>query len=486
MNELSLRSRLDGLLALPVETEWVEFKHNNADPVQIGEYLSALSNAAVLHEQRRAWMAWGIRDSDHAVVGTTFQPRRSKVGNQDLEGWLTTQTFPRVDFRIHEFEYEAGIPVVLFEIIPCWHTPVRFGDHEFIRVGSTKRRLKDYPEKERDLWARFRRTPFEKSVCAENISGAKVLELLDYPALFDLLALPLPEGRSGILEKLVQERFIEEAGPDSFHITNLGGILFAKKLTDFEPLSRKAVRVIVYKGRNRVHTIREQAGGKGYANGFEGLVRYTNEQLPANEVLGEAFRREVRMFPEIAIRELVANALIHQDFTVTGDGPKIEIFDDRVEITNPGRPLIDPLRFVDEPPQSRNEHLAALMRRMNICEERGSGIDKALFAIELHQLPAPEFRVTDLHTVATLFAAMPLNRMEKSDRVRACYLHACLRRVSNEFMTNESLRIRLGLPDKDYPKASRIIRDTIETGLVKPHDPGNRNRKHAKYLPFWA
>lgn len=486
MTQLTLQSRLDTLCALPAETEWVEFKHNNADPEVIGEYLSALSNSAVLYNQARAWLVWGVRDGDHAIVGTSFQPRRAKVGNQDLEGWLTTQTYPRLDFRIHEFEYRPGIPVVLFEIVPCWHTPVRFKDHEFIRVGSTKRRLKDYPEKERELWERFRRTPFEKAVCVDGVSGSRVLELLDYPSFFELLDLPLPEGRAGILEKFVQERFIAETGPDRFNITNLGAILFAKKLSDFDSLARKAVRVIIYKGTSRVETLREHTGAKGYANGFEGLIRYINEQLPANEVLGQAFRREVRMYPEIAIRELVANALIHQDFAVGGDGPKVEIFEDRVEITNPGRPLIDTLRFVDEPPQSRNEHLAGLMRRMNICEERGSGIDKTLFHIELHQLPAPDFRVTDLHTVAVLFASMPLQRMEKPDRIRACYLHACLKRVSNDVMTNESLRKRLDMPEKDYPKASRIIRETIEAGLVKPFDPDSKSRKHAKYLPFWA
>ena len=486
MTQLSLQSRLDSLCALPAETEWVEFKHNNADPEAIGEYLSALSNSAVLHDQARAWIVWGVRDGDHAVVGTDFEPRRARVGNQELEGWLSTQTYPRVDFRIHEFEYRPGVPVVIFEIIPCWHTPVRFKDHEYIRVGSTKRRLKDYPERERELWERFRRTPFEKAVCVDGVSGSRVLELLDYPSFFELLGVPLPEGRAGILEKFVQERFIAEVGPDRFNISNLGAILFAKKLSEFDTLARKAVRVIIYKGASRVETLREQPGSKGYANGFEGLIRYINEQLPANEVLGQAFRREVRMYPEIAIRELVANALIHQDFSVTGDGPKVEIFEDRVEITNPGRPLIDTLRFVDEPPQSRNEHLAGLMRRMNICEERGSGIDKTLFQIELHQLPAPDFRVTDLHTVAVLFASMPLQRMEKPDRIRACYLHACLKRVSNDVMTNESLRKRLDMPEKDYPKASRIIRETIEAGLVKPFDPDSKSRKHAKYLPFWA
>jgi ATP-dependent DNA helicase RecG len=486
VTDLALQSRLDSLLALPSETEWLEFKHNKADPDDIGEYLSALSNSAVLHDQQRAWLVWGVRDEDHAVLGTTFKPRQTKVGNQELEGWLATKLFPRLDFRIHEFDYGSSRPVVMVEIFPCWHTPVRFGDTEFIRVGSTKRRLKDYPEKERLLWDRFRRTPFEKAVCLENASGQRVLDLIDYPGMFELLGIPLPEGRSAILEKLVQERVVSREGSDAFDITNLGGLLFAKRLADFDSLSRKAIRVIVYKGTNRVEAIREQVGIKGYANGFEGLVRYINDQLPANEMLGQAFRSEFRMYPEVAIRELVANALIHQDLSATGDGPKVEIFSDRVEITNPGRPLIDPLRFVDEPPQSRNETLAALMRRMNICEERGSGIDKTLFEIELHQLPAPEFKVTDRHTVATLFSAMPLDRMEKRDRIRACYLHACLKQVSNGTMTNESLRQRLNLPDKDYPKASRIIRETIEADLVKAYDPSSKSRKHAKYLPFWA
>jgi len=70
--------------------------------------------------------------------------------------------------------------------------------------------------------------------------------------------------------------------------------------------------------------------------------------------------------------------------------------------------------------------------------------------------------------------------------MKPCYLHACLKRVSNDVMTNESLRKRLDMPEEDYPKASRIIRETIEAGLVKAFDPTSKSRKHAKYLPFWA
>ena len=282
------------------------------------------------------------------------------------------------------------------------------------------------------------------------------------------------------------EKIITEKGSAQYDIANLGAVLFAKRLSDFDTLARKAVRVIIYKGNNRIETIKEQAGAKGYAVGFEGLVDYINDQLPKNEQIGPALRKEVSMYPEIAVRELVANAIIHQDFASTGDSPMVEVFSDRIEITNPGTPLIDTLRFIDEPPQSRNEALAAFMRRLNICEERGSGIDKVIFQVEFFQLPPPEFLVTQKHTKAILFAPKELTKMDKKDKIRACYQHACLRYVSNDQMTNTSLRERFSIKDKNYPIASRIIADTIDAGLIKPYDPESTSRKHAKYVPFWA
>jgi ATP-dependent DNA helicase RecG len=122
--------------------------------------------------------------------------------------------------------------------------------------------------------------------------------------------------------------------------------------------------VIHYRGENRIETLHEQVGNRGYANGFEGLVGFINARLPHNEVLGTALRQDVPMFPEISIRELVANALIHQDFSQTGTGLMIEIFDRRLEITNPGIPLIETDRFLHSPPKSRNEAFASLMRHV--------------------------------------------------------------------------------------------------------------------------
>jgi predicted HTH transcriptional regulator len=247
-----------------------------------------------------------------------------------------------------------------------------------------------------------------------------------------------------------------------FDITNLGGIIFAKDLNSFDRIARKAIRVVVYNNANRVETIREQTGLKGYGVGFEGAMSFINNLLPENEIIDNALRKSVRLYPEIAIRELVANAIIHQDFTIRGTGPMIEIFSDRIEVSNPGIPLIDPLRFIDEPPQSRNEALASFLRRINICEERGSGVDKVIFQVEFNQLPAPEFSVTSNHTKATLFAHKDFAEMDKLDRIRACYQHACLRYVSNDFLTNKSLRERFSIAKKNHSMASRIIADTVE------------------------
>ncbi|WP_074307856.1 ATP-binding protein [Singulisphaera sp. GP187] len=167
----------------------------------------------------------------------------------------------------------------------------------------------------------------------------------------------------------------------------------------------------------------------------------------------------------------------------------VEIFADRLEISNPGEPLVDTLRFIDTPPRSRNEDLAALMRRMNICEEGGTGIDKVVAAIEAFQLPAPDFTAISTmqpgSTKATLYAYRKVTDMDSKDRIRAYYQHACLCYVSGKRMTNASLRERLGVEPQNYAAVSRIIRDTVAGGLVKAFDP-KTSKRFMTYVPFWA
>jgi ATP-dependent DNA helicase RecG len=484
-SEVNLDHLLKSLLALPAETEWVEFKHNNDAPEEIGEYLSALANSAALHGREAGYILWGVEDETKRLVGTTSNPRQKKIGNEELENWLAHLLSPRVDFRFYQTEHQ-GHRMVLLQVQPAVGCPVAFKGTEWIRVGSIKKKLKEHPGKEKELWRVLDRSCFETGVAIADVSGDEVLAKLDYPKYFELSTQALPANRSGILERLTLDRLVVPKGSDSFDITNVGAILFAKQLSQFEGLGRKAFRVIRYKGTNRVETEHEKPGVKGYAAGFEGLAGYINDQLPRNEVMGKALRKELRMYPERAIRELVANAMIHQDFGITGTGPMVEIFDDRLEVSNPGLPLIDTLRFIDHSPRSRNEVLADLMRRLGICEERGSGFDKVVFEIEFFQLPAPDIRIDATHTRIVLFAHQDLAKMDKRDKVRACYQHCCLSHVSNKVMTNTTLRERFKIAEQNYSIASRIIADTIEAKLIKQEDPTNKSKKLARYVPFWA
>lgn len=452
-------------------------------PEEIGEYCSALANGAALLEQPRAYQVWGIAN-DLSVTGTRFGPHIERFGNEPLENWIVRGLDPHLDLRFHETEID-GKRIVLLEIPAAAHQPVAWKGERYIRVGESKQRLRDYPEKERALWKVFDRSPFETGIAREHVSGADVLSLLDYPTFFQLLEVPLPSGSEGILSRLQYEKLILSESNGLYSISNLGVILLARQLDAFD-MSRKGVRVVIYKGVDRTETVREQAGARGYAAGFAGLLAFVNSQLPANEHIGQALRTELRMFPEIAIRELVANAMIHQDFTVPGTGPMVEIFTDRVEITNPGRPLMALDRLLDAPPQSRNDALGSLMRRLGICEERGTGIDKVLSAVEFYQLPAPDFRAMDLHFRVVLFAYRQLVDLTRDDRIRACYQHTALLHVMGQSMSNATLRKRFAIEDRNYATASRIISDTMESGMIKPFDPTNRSNKHARYVPYWA
>lgn len=326
---------------------------------------------------------------------------------------------------------------------------------------------------------------FEEQIAETGLSLDDIINRLDYDSYFQLSKRNLPDGKAAIQDILINEDLIKIESP-GLSITNLGGILFARKLDNFKTLRRKAVRVVVYRGNNRIEAIKEQEGGKGYAAGFEGLVKSIMDQLPTNEVIESAIRKQVEVYPEKAIREFVANALIHQDFSVTGSGVLVEIFSDRVEITNPGAPLVDTNRFIDTAPKSRNECLASLLRRLNICEERGSGIDRAIDAIEVYQLPAPKFIKGDEYTRIIIFAPVPLAKMDSDDRIRACYQHCCLHYVNNQIVNNQSVRKRFNISKNNHPMASRIIAETVESGLIKSANPDSQSKKFANYIPFWA
>jgi predicted HTH transcriptional regulator len=478
--EKARETLLRSLHPVPQELNELDWKSEiSPNSEKLAKHLSAFAN----HEDG-GFLAFGISDSGMPIglPNKEYSEIIKKIGNiarQNLD--------PEVCID-HSIQIINNIPILLIYIPESAQKPVCLKGKSiaeaYIRsAGQTRKMTRQEIRKAISKSSDF---CFEEQLAATKISSDDVIKMIDFISYFELLNQSLPATRDSIIEKLISEKIVNKTN-DYYNITNLGAILFAKNLNDFPGLIRKAVRVVIYEGNNRLKTIKEQQGIKGYASGFEGLVKYINDQLPTNEIIEQALRKEVKVYPEIAVRELVANCLIHQDFYEIGAGPMVEIFSDRIEITNPGRPLIHTLRFIDYPPKSRNEMLASFMRRLKICEERGSGIDKVITSVEIFQLPAPDFIVIENNLKAILYAPKHLTKMDKEDRIRACYQHCCLKYVSGgEKMSNSSLRQRFNISDKNYPMASRIIAETLEAGLIKLADPNSKSKKYAFYLPFWA
>ena len=164
----------------------------------------------------------------------------------------------------------------------------------------------------------------------------------------------------------------------------------------------------------------------------------------------------------------------------------IEIFEDRIEISNPGRLLpskkID--RLIRTTPESRNEILAAAFRRYNICEERGSGFEKAVAAIEIYGLPPLKFENLENSFRVTMYMPKKFAEMTQAERTEACYQHSIIRYYSSGSMSNASLRERFKMPDKQRPQISLVIKEALAKGRIKPKDPNNASTKLIEYIPI--
>lgn len=477
------------LVKLPAETEWVEFKHNKYTPAMIGEDVSALANGAALAGRPFGYLIWGIDDATHKILGTDNEWHTMSVGKQEIENWVRTQLSGNTELDLLRTQIDKQRHVLILKIGSAVNRPVSFNKTDYIRVGSYTKKLSDVPSKQTALWDRLRASRFENGIAKNDLTVEDIMSLLDAQACFDHLNRPYPSTSQLVVDYFEEEDIVVRQDNGRYSISNMGALLFAKRLTDFPRLERKTVRIIRYDGDNKMGASKEEEYATGYAVDFDGLVKLISAMTPSRETIGNALREEHGNYPELAIRETIANALIHQDFTVTGAGPMVEIFDHRMEITNPGTLMVDRMRIIDAPPRSRNEATAALMRRMKICEERGTGWDKIAMSCELMELPAPRIRGYDTGTRVTLYSERPFTHISMEDREWACYMHACLRYINEDeestYMTNSSLRQRFGLTTQAQPVISKLIKRAVEDHLIKPLDPSTAPR-YMQYIPIWA
>ncbi|MDP2225632.1 ATP-binding protein [Nitrosomonas sp.] len=453
------------------ETQNLEFKEAKTqfDNTKLYKYCVALANEG----------------GGFLVLGISNKPPRSVVGSAAFNDpvAMAAKLFKAVGFRveIEEVQHPDGRVVVFHIPSRPKGTAYHFEGSYLMRSGEELVPMSE--DQLRKIFAEGQPSWLDE-IAKKDLSGQDVIQLLDTQTFFDLLNLPYPTDQLGVLQRLESEKLIYSVN-GNYGILNIGAVLLAKNLRNFESVQRKAARVVVYERDSKLQTESDITGEKGYAVGFKGLVQYVMGKLPQNEVIENAIRKAVKLVPEVVIRELLANALIHQDFEFIGMSPVVEIYTDRVEISNPGKPVVPVERFIDGY-QSRNERLADLMRRFGICEEKSSGVDRVIETAEILQLPAPDFLMEHQRTVVVIFGPRDFRAMDRSDRVRACYQHCVLQWVLRKKMTNQSLRDRFGLSERSGNTISQIISEAVQQGLVKNDPSAPDSRKYARYIPAWA
>ncbi len=433
------------------------------------------------------FLAFGIDDKTGLVNGISREQVDlivTQLANLCREG---VEPFASIDHSVIDFREES---VLLVYIKESAVKPVKIRgksiEDSYIRSGGSTR-----PASRHEIGGLMlnSKTPvFEELHASKLKNSLEILSLLDFVGILRLLDKPVPSNTDEIMSWLTQEKMITPVDSSGYYISNLGALAASYRLNDFDDLSRKNIRLIKYEGRNKTGKSKEFPMTKGYAIGFEELIQFIQVLLSDSEVIERALRRKTAVYPEIALRELIANALVHQDFSIRGSGAMIEIFDDRIEISNPGKLLpgkkID--RLIRTTPQSRNELLAKAFRRYNICEERGSGFEKAVVAIEFYGLPPLRFEETENSFKVTLFSPKSFAEMSLQERIDACYQHTIIQYYEHGGMTNSSLRQRFGMNDKQSSQVSRLIREAIESGKIKPKDTESDSKKFTIYLPYWA
>ena len=401
MTEAELHHQLTTLLALPAETEWVEFKHNNDNPQEIGEYVSALANGAALHGKACGYFVWGIEDGTHRVVGTAFRPRRARVGNEELENWLLQKLTPRVDFTIHEFTME-GQSVVLFIVQAANSAPVRFGGEAFIRVGSYKKKLKDFPEKERKLWLNLSHSREDWSA---QVVPAATLADLDPVALAFACAQYREKNpaRAAEAEQWDDITFLNKAKVCSGGQITRTALLLLGREESAHFLSPAQVRITwVLRDEKDVEKDYRHFDSPLILASDRVLAKIRNltvRQMPS----GTLFPHEVTQYDPWVIRETLHNCIAHQDYW---QGGRINVVErpDSLLFTNRGSFIpgtVEQMIRNDAPPEIyRNPFLAQAMVNLNMIDTIGSGIRRMFLKQRARSFPLPDYDLGDPQRVA--------------------------------------------------------------------------------------
>jgi len=404
MDQSTLLDILERLRSLPQEPATAEFKSNWNDPEDIGAYLSALANSAVLEGHDRAWLVWGVDDKTHDIRGTSFDPFAAKgAGNQGLIMWLQQGTSPRADFSFHACEHRLG-RVIMLEIYPPRSAPVAFQGVRYIRVDSHKTKLSGHPDKEARLWAALGQ---KGDWSGELVAGA-TLDDLDLDAI-----------------EMARRRFVEyllKSEPDTSRHEQLRNdaalwdkatLLNKARITKQGRVTRSALLLL---GRDeaahflgpvdaKISWVLRDTENRAVTSQHFGIPlllstekvfarirNVTIEHMPD----GTLFPTAIPQYDVWVIREALHNCVAHQDYVLGG---KINVVEcpDRLVFSNLGQfipPSIEWMLEHHSPPEHyRNQWLIDGMLRLRMIDQVGSGIRRMFETQRERFFPLPDYTI---------------------------------------------------------------------------------------------
>lgn len=323
-------------------------------------------------------------------------------------------------------------------------------------------------------------------VALGDVAESELDSVVDMSAFFTLSESALPATASRRIAVYVASGFLTEQVGGTYGITGMGALLFARDLRKFPTIAHRRLRFIKYRGRSRVNASLDREYTRGYALEFDDFLDDIGREVPMIEVIDKGRRSTTALYLPVTIREIVANAMSHQDFAAPPSQVRVELFDDRLEVTNTGEPTMDVKQFV-RMSNPRNGDLTARMREMKMCENRGSGIQRLLSENEVHRRSDPEFQVVSNMTKARITGKQDFTSLTLEERIWAVFMHASFRfETGSGYMSNATFRTRYGLNKNKTTLVTNAIGSAIEAEMIKQYDETSQSRRYAKYVPFWA
>ena len=386
---MNIKNIVLDLCANSVEQEWFEFKENWFQPDALGEYISALSNAAAFHHKQYAYFVWGVNDETHDIVGTTFN-QYCDFNKEPYQNYLARNLYPSINFSFEEVYMEDKRIIVL--VIPAaTEIPTSFKEKRYIRIGSSKANLKDYPKREIQLF---------------KILDGRVETIETMPAKYQDLSFSKLFGYYGSKGIVLNNKTFEK----NLGLRNKDGEynLLAQLLSDN---SHFPLRVSIFDGETKgsnLFSVRE-FGNNCLLYTLDEILRYGDvlNLIQVDESNRVVERKEVPLFDNKAFREAIINSILHNCW-ISGNEPMISVFSDRIEILSRGTlaPAQTMEGFFLGESIPVNDKLSEIFLQLHISEKSGRGVPKIL---EIYGKEAFTFRKN------SIVVTIPFNRINKSD-----------------------------------------------------------------------